>query len=47
MRRFLNLPCLPAPAHQPFSSNSLSAPEEAYRASASCAVGQDGCRIDT
>ena len=40
--------CLPAPAHQPFSSNSLdrSAPEEAYsrnvRASGTLKIGYEG-----
>ena len=40
--------CLPAPAHQPFSSNSLdlSAPEEAYsrnvRASGTLNFGYEG-----
>ena len=46
MRRFLNLSCLPAPAHQPFSSYSFSAPEEAYsrnvRASGNLKFGYEG-----
>ena len=49
MCKIANVCCLPAPAHQPFSSNNLdlSAPEEAYRrnvrASGTLKLGYEGC----